>query len=305
MGILHFPFSIVNYQFSKVGVVRVGGFLYLCGMSSVFVVLPILTVLMFDLGLALKVSDFALVFRRPKAVLAGVVGQIVLLPLVVYVLSRIFDINGAMYVGLMLIACCPGGSSSNVFTGIAKGDVALSVSLTALSSIITLFTLPLLLGAMFELPVGRLVMQNLVLVLMPVALGMTVRHFRPAVAGRIHNVLRRLAFPLLMLLAALFFVGNRAAIIENFGMLGAVVSLLILIAMAGGWLLGRIARLDSRERRTLVIEVGMQNAAQAIALATSPLALNDSTLAVPAIVYALMMNVILLIYVAVMARWRS
>lgn len=274
-------------------------------MSSVVIVLPILTLLMFDLGLELKVKDFALVFRRPRAILAGLGGQIVLLPLIVYVLTRFIEVSDAMFMGLMLIACCPGGSSSNVFTGIAKGDVALSVSLTALSSLITLFTLPMLMGTMFELPVGKLVLQNIVLVLLPVLAGMAVCHWRPAAAAKVHAVLRRLAFPLLMLLAAIFFVGNRAVIIENFGVLGLVVSLLILLAMGGGWLLGVLARLDSRERRTLVIEVGMQNAAQAIALASSPLVFNNQTLAVPAIVYALMMNVILLIYVAIMARWKS
>lgn len=274
-------------------------------MSSVLIVLPILSLLMFDLGLALRVSDFALVFRRPRAVLAGLAGQILLLPAVVFILCKMCGVEGPMFFGLMLIACCPGGSSSNVFSGIAKGDVALSVSLTALSSIITLFTLPLFLGSMFELPVGNLVMQNLVLVLLPVGVGMIVRHYKAAVADKVHNVLKKLAFPLLILLAGLFFVGNRAVIIDNFAMLGGIITVLILIAMSGGWFLGWLARLDSRERRTLVIEVGMQNAAQAIALSSSPVVFNDMTLAVPAIVYALMMNVILLVYVAVMARWKS
>lgn len=274
-------------------------------MNSVLIVLPILSMLMFDLGLALRVSDFALVLRRPRAVFAGLAGQILLLPAVVFILCKIFGVEGSMFFGLMLIACCPGGSSSNVFSGIAKGDVALSVSLTALSSIITLFTLPLFLGSMFELPVGNLVMQNLVLVLLPVGVGMIVRHYRAAVAEKVHNVLKKLAFPLLMLLAGLFFVGNHDVIIDNFAMLGGIITALILIAMSGGWLLGRLARLNSRERRTLVIEVGMQNAAQAIALSSSPVVFNDMTLAVPAIIYALMMNVILLVYVAVMARWKN
>lgn len=274
-------------------------------MSSVLIVLPILSILMFDLGLTLRPTDFLMVFTRPRAVLAGLAGQILLLPAVVFILCKAFGVEGPMFFGLMLIACCPGGSSSNVFSGIAKGDVALSVSLTALSSIITLFTLPLFLGAMFELPLGNLVMQNLVLVLLPVGIGMVVKHFGSAAADKIHSVLKKLAFPLLMLLAALFFVGNREVIIDNFTLLGGIITLLILLAMSGGWFLGWLARLNSRERRTLVIEVGMQNAAQAIALAGSPIVFNDTTLAVPAIVYALMMNVILLVYVAVMARWKS
>lgn len=274
-------------------------------MSSVLIVLPILTLLMFDLGLTLRGEDFAMVFRRPAAVVAGLTGQILLLPLIVMVLSIVMGLPDHYIVGLMLIACCPGGSSSNVFTGIAHGDVALSVSLTALSSIITLITLPLLMGAVVDLPVGKLVMQNLVLVLLPVAVGMIVRSRRPSVAESIHKVLGRLAFPLLMLLAAIFFVANRVEIIANFPVLGPTVTLLVLLAMGAGALMAWVARLNGRERKTLIIEVGMQNAAQAIALASSPLVFNDQTLAIPAIVYALMMNVLLLIYVAIVKRWKS
>lgn len=271
-------------------------------MNSVLIVLPILTLLMFDLGLGLGVNDFALVARRPKAVLSGLVGQIVMLPGLVFMLSQIFRLPPEMYVGMMLIACCPGGSSSNVFSGIAHGDVALSVTLTALSSLITLITLPLIMGAVVELNVGSLVLQNLVLVLVPIIIGMILRKYRPAISESIHKVLGKLAFPLLMLLAALFFVGNRELIIANFASLGLITTLLILLAMASGYFLGWLGRLNKREKRTIVIEVGMQNAAQAIALATSPLVFNNSSYAVPAIVYALMMNVVLLIYVGIVKR---
>lgn len=274
-------------------------------MSSILIVLPILSLLMFNLGLGLRTDDFALVFRRPRAVVAGMVGQLVMLPGIVWLLCHMFEVDDTMYVGLMLIACCPGGSSSNVFTGIAKGDVALSVSLTAISSVVTLVTLPLIMGAVVKLPVGEYFVQNLVLVLLPVIIGMYLRVRAPQWAAKWHPLLNRLAFPLLMLLAALFFIGNRQSIIDNFGQLGLIVSVLILAAMAGGWFLGWLGRLSGRERRTLVIEVGMQNAAQAIALASSPIVFNDARLAVPAIVYALMMNVILLIYVAVVGRWKS
>ncbi len=271
-------------------------------MNSVLIVLPILTLLMFDLGLDLTRRDFALVFRRPKAVVVGMVGQIVLLPLIAWILCKIFGITGPMMVGLMLIACCPGGSSSNVFSGIAKGDVALSVSLTALSSIITLVTLPLIMGAVVKLPVGNLLMQNIVLVLVPVILGMLIRAKWHDVAAKLHKVLSKLAFPLLMLLAGLFFIGNREAIIANFGQMGLLVTALLLCSMSGGWLLARLTRLSGRERKTLVIEVGMQNAAQAIALAASPFVFNNADIGIPAIVYALMMNALLLPYVAIMRR---
>ena len=113
-------------------------------MNSIFIVLPILTVLMFDLGLTLEAKDFVMVVRRPKAMLAGMLGQLVLLPLLAYALATVLGLSPLFFIGFMLIACCPGGSSSNVFSMLAKGDVALSVSLTAISSIVTLFTLPLI-----------------------------------------------------------------------------------------------------------------------------------------------------------------
>lgn len=274
-------------------------------MSSVLIVLPILSLLMFDLGLGLAPADFARVLRAPRAVLAGMLGQIVLLPGLVWLLCSFLGVEDSIYVGMMLIACCPGGSSSNVFTSIARGEVALSVTLTACSSLITLVTMPLILGAVVKLPVGNLVLQNLVLVLLPVVIGMTVRRKRPEFSEKCHKLLRRLAFPLLMLLAAVFFVDNREVIIANFAQLGMLVTAVILLAMGGGWFLGWLAQLNSRVRRTLVIEVGMQNAAQAIVLAGSPLVFNDASMAVPAIVYALMMNVVLLVYVGIVSQWKS
>lgn len=276
-------------------------------MNPVLIVIPILTVLMFDLGLELRPADFSLLRRSPRAVMVGLCGQIVLLPAVALGLIWVFDIDPVMAVGLMLIACSPGGSSSNVFSALAGGDVALSVSLTALSSVITLITLPLILsfsvGSWIELPLGSLIGQNIVLALLPMFAGMAVRAKLPAAASRIHVVLRRMAFPALMLLAAVFFVVHHRTISANFSTLGPAVLLLLCLSMCGGAALAAISGLVSVQRRTLVIEVGMQNSAQAIALASSPLVFADDSLAVPAIVYALLMNVVLLAYVG-LCRYR-
>ena len=272
-------------------------------MSSVLIVIPILVVLMFDLGLGLRVTDFRLIFKRPRALLTGLIGQILFLPAMAFALGTLFGLTDYLLVGLLLIACCPGGSSSNVFTGIAKGDVALSVSLTALSSVITMITLPLLMGASVELPVANLIVQNLVLVLVPISVGMVMRVMLPSLSDKIRAVLSKVAFPALMLLATIFFVVNRAIIAEYFGQLFGVVTALVLCGMTVGGALAVLVGLNSKERRTLVIEVGMQNAAQAMALAASPFVFNQPELAIPATVYALMMNVLLLIYVGVAARF--
>lgn len=276
-------------------------------MNSILIILPILTLLMFDLGLSLEFKDFLLVVRRPRAMFAGMLGQLVLLPILAYALVRALGLEPAIAIGVMLIACCPGGSSSNVFSKLAGGDVALSVSLTAVSSVVTLVTMPLIMqwvAAVFgkavniSLPVGNLLVQNLVTMLLPILVGIIIRRYLPVAARKISAVLSKLAFPLLMLLAGLFFVGNRESIISNFGVLGLTVTALLLSAIGLAALLCVVFRLARKERRTIVIEVGMQNAAQAIAVATSPFVFNDPAIAVPAIIYALMMNVVLLIYVA-------
>ena len=277
-------------------------------MNTIWIVLPILTLLMFELGLNLEFEDFKLFKYRPKPVIAGLVGQIIVLPALAWRIGWAFKLDPIFLIGFVLIACCPGGSSSNVFSMIAKGDVALSVSLTACSSIITLFTVPLILEWVtasaesevnVHLPVGKLVMQNLVLMFLPIIIGIIVRKRSYWVANKIHKVLSKIAFPALIFLATVFFIQNRDAIIDKFGQLGLSITVLILLAMACGVGLAWAMRVNTRERRTIVIEIGMQNAAQAIAIASSPLVFNNDTIAIPAIIYALMMNIILIIYVAV------
>ena len=280
-------------------------------MNTIFIVLPILTLLMFDLGLALQPKDFQLITQRPKAMLAGLIGQIVQLPIVAWAVGSVFHVAPLFFLGIMLIACCPGGSSSNVFSMLAGGDVALSVSLTAFSSIITLFTSPFIMDLMTQhvgtdmdvhLPVGNLLVQNLVLMAVPILAGLWIAVRHASLAQRMHNVLKRLAFPCLILLATVFFIQNREVIVREFPQLGLCMTVLILLSMAGGVGLSWLMRLTGREQRTIVIEIGMQNAAQAITIATSPFVFNNDIMAIPAIIYALMMNVILLTYVGVLKR---
>ena len=277
-------------------------------MNTIFIVLPILVLLMFDLGLALKPADFRLFVERPQAVLTGLAGQVLLLPVIAWGVASGFGLSALFFLGVMLVACSPGGSSSNVFSMLAGGDVALSVSLTACSSVITLFTGPLIINWVAQsmgtatavsFPVGNLLVQNLVLMAVPIVAGLLLAVWRQQLALRIHGVLKRMAFPLLILLAGTFFVQHRETIVREFPQLGLCMTLLILLAMGGGVLLSRMVRLTGREQRTIIIEIGMQNAAQAISVACSPFVFNNEVIAIPAIIYALMMNVILLIYVGI------
>ena len=280
-------------------------------MNTIWIVLPILTLLMFDLGLTLRLGDFVKVFRTPRPIAVALFGQLVLLPLLALALALLFRLPPVFFIGLVLIACCPGGSSSNVFSRLAGGDGALSGTLTALSSIITLLTIPFIMSwttslvgetAGISLPVGNLIGQNLLLMLLPVLLGIGLNYLWPKGAGKVDRVLAKLAFPLLLVLITVFYVQHRVTILQNIGTLGLCVTLLILLAIGCSALLSRLVKNNARQRRTVVIEVGMQNAAQAIAIASSPLVFANEEMAIPAILYSLMMNVVLLIYVGVTRR---
>ena len=280
-------------------------------MNTIWIVLPILTLLMFDLGLALRFEDFGKVFRDPWPIAVALVGQLVFLPAIALGLAYLLKLSPVFFIGLVLIACCPGGSSSNVFSKLANGDVALSVTLTALSSIITLFTIPVIMGwatrlvgesVGITLPVGNLIKQNLVLMLLPVLLGIGLHYAWPKTAEKVDKVLTKLAFPLLLVLITVFYIQHRHTIMDNIGVLGLCVTALILLAIGLSSLLSRLVRNDARQRRTVVIEVGMQNAAQAISIASSPFIFANEEMAIPAILYSLMMNIVLLTYVGIVKK---
>lgn len=275
-------------------------------MNTIFIVLPILVILMFDLGLTLRLEDFGRVVRHPWPIAVALFGQLVLLPVIALMLAWLLHLSPVYFIGLVLIACCPGGSSSNVFSKLAGGDVALSVTLTALSSIITLFTIPLIMSwatqlvgesAGITLPVGNLIKQNLLMMLLPVLLGIGLHYACPNAAAKTDKVLSKLAFPLLLLLITIFYMQHHHTILANIGTLGLCVTALILLAIGCSSLLSRLVRNNAQQRRTVIIEVGMQNAAQAIAIASSPLIFANDEMAIPAILYSLMMNIVLLLYV--------
>lgn len=277
-------------------------------MNTIWIVMPILIVLMFLLGTELNRKAFVNIIRNPKAVIIGMTGQIILLPAIAFTIAWLLDMPPVYFMGLVLVACCPGGSSSNVFSMLARGDVALSITLTAASSIITMFTLPLIMGLTsqfvsqsagieIELPIGKLLMQNIVLLFVPLLAGWLFSHLKPQLAAKVNKILGKIAFPALMALALLFFVQYTQEIIDNFRLTGIACALLITASMLCSSLLSRSGRLNDGQRRTIVIEVGMQNAAQAIAIATSPFIFDSGEMAIPAIIYALLMNVILLLYV--------
>ncbi len=283
------------------------------GDKLILLVLPILVILMFDLGLTLNIKDFKELIKKPKALILGTIGQIIILPAIAFAIATIFKLEPIFYIGLILISCSPGGSSSNIFSKIAGGNVALSVTLTAISSIITIFTIPIVLSiaisniqgdlpSTFTLPVGNLLVQNILLMLVPIILGFIMQKFLTEKAKRIDKVLSKIAFPALMLLAGIFFIQHHDTILGNFTKIGGATTALLIVSIITATLLCLIIKTNIKERKTIVIEVGMQNAAQAITLASSPFIFGNSQFAIPAIIYALMMNIVLLIYVTIVKK---
>ena len=152
------------------------------------------------------------------------------------------------------------------------------------------------------LPVGNLIKQNLLLMLLPVLVGIAIHYIWPNASAKIDKVLSKLAFPLLMVLITVFYIQNHRTILDNLGIISVCVTVLILVAVFCSSMLSRLVKNNAQQRRTVVIEVGMQNAAQAIAIATSPFIFNSAEMAIPAILYSLMMNIVLLIYVFAVRR---
>jgi bile acid:Na+ symporter, BASS family len=262
-------------------------------------VLPLfLAVVMFGLGLSLRTADFTRVLVLPRAVLAGLGVQMLLLPGAAAVIAHAFGLSPPMAVGLMLLAASPGGVMANLFSHFARGDVALNITLTAINSVLAVVSLPLIVNLstrhfmgeeqIIPLQFGK-VMQVCAIVLVPVLLGMLVN----ARAGVLAEALRRpmKGLSLAFLAGVIVFAGieNRDQIGEHIRAVGAACLTFNLISLAVGYGLPRLFRLGPRQATAIAMEVGIHNSALAITVALSPLMLADSRMAAPAAVYSVMM----------------
>ncbi|MDZ4877243.1 MAG: Pantothenate precursors transporter PanS [Chroococcidiopsis cubana SAG 39.79] len=260
------------------------------------VLLPIgLATVMLGMGLTLVPEDFQRVTRYPKAVAIGLVSQLLFLPLVGFLIASIVPMRSEIAVGLMILALCPGGPSSNMITYLAKGDVALSVTLTALSSAITVFTIPIFANlslryfvgqnAAIALPVGQTMLQIFAIAIVPVGLGMLVRQKFPDLARRLEKTANRLAIAFLALIILAIIIHEWNRIPSFIAQVGIGVALLNIISMAIGFWFGRLFNLTFAQRICIAIEVGIQNATLAIAITAG--LLNNPDMAVPAAIYSL------------------
>lgn len=282
--------------------------------TSLFLPLA-LGIIMLGMGMTLTVGDFKQIFVSPKAIMLGLGNQLVLLPVVGFLVAISFQMPPELAVGIMLIALCPGGATSNIISHLAKADLALSVSLTAISSVITVFSIPVLLNlALYhfmggrqaiQLPVGQTILQIFVVTLLPIGIGMLIRKKCPAFTAKslkVVTVLSAVFFVLILLLAIL---KERAHIVPYFQQSGVAAILLNLSALILGYITGTLMKLNYRQKMAISIETGIQNGTLAIALALSPLVLNNSAIAVPAVIYSLIMFVTALAVVLISRRGQA
>lgn len=261
------------------------------------VVLPIaLGIVMLGLGLSLVTDDFRRALKAPKAVVLGLILQLIFLPLLGFGVAFAFGMTGGLAVGLIILSLCPGGVTSNIITFLAKGDLALSVTLTAITSVVTPFTIPLLIGVAFSafggegavaMPIGKTIGALVLITIVPVSLGMFIKHRSPQFAERSEKIVSIASMVFLALIIAGVVKQNWANLGSFFALTGLPALTLNVVAMAGGYFIAKAARLRREETITIGIEVGIQNGTTAIFIAASLLKSPEMTVA-PAI-YSLIM----------------
>lgn len=274
------------------------------------VVLPLaLAIIMLSLGIGLTGGDFARVAARPKAFAIGAVSQVILVPITAYVVARGFDLPPELGVGIMLLSLCPGGVTSNMISKLARGDVALSVSLTAVVSLVSILTVPVLAAWSVshfmgeegpDVSVTSLAIAMFVITTLPVLIGVTIRHFADSFATRIEPLLSTIATVLFAVIVLAALAGNWSLFVENIATLGPALILLNTALMLIGLGLAVLVGLPWLSSKTVSIETGIQNATLGITLAAIISGKSDgfSTMALPSAVYGITMYLVAVPFVA-------
>jgi BASS family bile acid:Na+ symporter len=233
---------------------------------------PLLGVIMFGMGLTLKAEDFKVVFSRPEDVLVGCLAQFTVMPLLAFALTRIFRLEPALAIGVILVGCCPGGTASNVITYLAKGDLALSVGMTAVSTLLAPVLTPLLVwllaGETVDVDVVGMLLSILWVVILPIALGLLVKRFWPRTTERASAYLPPLSTLAICIIVLIVIAANAHKLLDGGMTVLLVVVLHNVCGLGAGYLIGTLLRLTPAKRRAISVEVGMQNSGLASSLAT-------------------------------------
>lgn len=268
-----------------------------------------LGIIMLGLGMGLSLDDFRRVARYPRAVLTGLILQVLILPAVAFALALAFGLPPELAVGLMLLAASPGGATANIYSHLARGDVALNITLTAINSLLCLLTLPLILNLSLEYFLGagqyvpppvRKVIEVAVIIVLPVVIGMAVRARAPGFAARIEKPLRLLSVLVLALLVAGAVVQERDTLVEFFAVVGLACLSFNLISMGVGYAAPIALKLPRRQAIAIAMEIGIHNGTLAIFIALN--VLGNTRISVPAAVYSLLMFATAAVFAFVLNR---
>lgn len=280
-------FSVWVILFACFGFFMPEVFIPLKGYVSLF-----LGIVMFGMGLTLSSADFREVFRRPFEVLIGVVGHFIIMPLLAYVLALVLNLPPDIAVGVILVGCCPSGTSSNVMTLLAKGDVALGVSIASVSTVIAPLATPalisLLAGRWMPIDGGALIKDILMVVILPIVLGVIVKTLFKKQAEASAQALPLVSTLAIVLIVAIVVGGSRTKIIESGLLIFAVVILHNLLGYALGYLFAKLFRMNLSKRKAILFETGMQNSGLGATLASAHF---NPVAAVPSAIFSVWHNI--------------
>jgi BASS family bile acid:Na+ symporter len=261
--------------------------------AKIFLIVS-LFIIMMGMGLSLTKADFARVLKYPKAVFVGFLNQIILLPLIAFGLIHFFDVSNEIAIGVMILSACPGGPTSNLVTHLAKGDTALSVTLTAINSIVTIITIPLIVnfalatfsnGEEISSPVGDIISALLVIIALPLIIGMTIKSKKPHIAKKMDKPVRIASTLIIVLVIVGIALKERAQLVERVSESFAIVFSLNVCTMLLGFLSAKAFRLNFKQALTISLESGNQNGTLAIQISS----LINIAFGFPAAVYSLFM----------------
>ena len=263
------------------------------------ILLPIsLAIIMFGMGLSLVSGDFTRLFTYPKAVLVGLCNQLLFLPLIGFAIVVLFGLNPSMAIGVMIISICPGGPTSNLITQVSRGNIGLSVTLTALSSLITVFTIPILLSkfiayfsgdtdVVIQIPILETMLQILVITVIPVSIGMMIRKRREAFALHMEKPMRTASTVLFVIIFLIIIIANKDNLIQAMKEVGLPTLLLNLSTMGLGYLSAKLFGITGKSQISITIESGIQNGTLAFVIATTML--NNLEMGLPTGAYSIWM----------------
>lgn len=270
--------------------------------------LPVsLGLIMLSMGMMLKTMDFQQIAKHPKAFFIGLSAQMLLVPLLALLLLQIFKLPPLLAVGLLILSFSPGGTTSNLFSYLSKGDVALSIALTTAASFITPFSIPLLtelalsmqLGENKDImiPVGLTMKRLFVVTILPVVIGMGWRYFKPTLADKVQPFIHKISVLLFLSVIFSIVINQWDKMPQFLNQVGLITSIMIILAMLLGYTIAKFTQLNNQQVKTLSIEVGMQNGGMALIVTQG--VLNNPTMSIVPVIYGLIMLIPVIIFVII------